>query len=126
MVMRRAETMEESCLRCHGDPAKAPADLVKVYGEDRSFQRKVGEAVSAISIRIPLSTAYAQADVSAWKLSGLLFLAMSLFLVASLWLNSRLVLSPCLSFDERRSRLQNPTFIWEKKSLYPPAGNSAN
>lgn len=103
VVMRRAETMEESCLRCHGEPAKAPADLVKVYGEDRSFQRKVGEAVSAISIRIPLSTAYAQADVSAWKLSGLLFLAMSLFLVASLWLNSRLVLSP-LSLIRRKAQ----------------------
>ncbi len=103
VVMRRAETMEESCLRCHGDPAKAPADLVKVYGEDRSFHRKVGEAVSAISIRIPLSTAYAQADVSAWKLSGLLFLAMSLFLVASLWLNSRLVLSP-LSLIRRKAQ----------------------
>ncbi len=51
-VMRRGEVMEESCLRCHSTPEKAPADLVKIYGSERSFNRNVGDVVSAISIRV--------------------------------------------------------------------------
>ena len=58
VVLRRNEVMEEVCLRCHSTPDKAPADLVRYYGPERTFNRKVGEVVSAISIRVPLAFAY--------------------------------------------------------------------
>ena len=44
--------MEASCLRCHATPAQAPAELVSLYGPVRSFGRKDGEVVSAISIPV--------------------------------------------------------------------------
>gem|GEM_PF-359554 len=61
-VLRRAEVMEETCLRCHGAPRNAPEEMVAIYGNKRSFHRKPGDVVSAVSIRIPLSSAYASAN----------------------------------------------------------------
>ena len=62
VVLRRGETMAQSCLRCHSTPETAPANLVARYGAVRSFDRSVGEVVSAVSIRIPLGVAYAKVN----------------------------------------------------------------
>lgn len=75
-LLRRGEVMEESCLRCHSSPEKAPGDMVRQYGPDRSFHRKVDEVVQAISIRIPLSEAFASSARFSYYLSGLLLLAL--------------------------------------------------
>ena len=56
VVMRRGEVLSESCLRCHSTPENAPGGMLALYGSDRSFNRKAGEVISAVSIRIPLST----------------------------------------------------------------------
>ena len=94
ILLRRGELMEESCLRCHGSPDQAPGDMVRYYGPERSFNRKAGDVVSAISIRVPLSSAYATANRLSFKLSGLLLtLILALFGVFS-WLNNRLVFKP--------------------------------
>ena len=74
VTLRRGEVMEAACLQCHSTPENAPGDLIKQYGPERSFGRHVGEVVSAISIRIPLSTAYEHADQLSLWLSALLLL----------------------------------------------------
>jgi len=74
VTLRRGEVMEKACLQCHSTPGNAPGDLVKQYGPERSFGRHEGEVVSAISIRIPLATAYAHADRLSLVLSELLLL----------------------------------------------------
>jgi len=74
VTLRRGEVMEASCLQCHSTPENAPGNLVEVYGPERSFGRHEGEVVSAISIRVPLETAYAHADQLSWTLSGLFLL----------------------------------------------------
>lgn len=71
VTMRRGEKMEESCLRCHGVPEKAPAAMVAQYGAVRGFGWRMGAVVSAVSIRIPLSAAYAETRQISLKLSGL-------------------------------------------------------
>ncbi|MBW1783709.1 MAG: DUF3365 domain-containing protein [Deltaproteobacteria bacterium] len=82
VVLRRSEIMERSCLRCHGDPKDAPAGLVDIYGPTRSFHRKLGEVVSAVSLRIPIADAYQAADAFSWRLSGILFMVLAaLFMV---------------------------------------------
>ncbi len=68
-VLRRGETMEGPCLRCHSTPAAAPADMVKVFGPERSFGRSEGDVVSAISIRVPLAVPLAAAQRMAVSLS---------------------------------------------------------
>ncbi|MFH1034742.1 MAG: DUF3365 domain-containing protein, partial [Pseudomonadota bacterium] len=51
--LRRGESMEASCLRCHSQPEVAPRQMVEKYGPLRSFNRQEGELVSAVSIRVP-------------------------------------------------------------------------
>jgi signal transduction histidine kinase len=69
VVMRRGETIERSCLVCHGDPAAAPAEVLETFGAMRSFGRADGELSSAITIRVPLSSAYGSATRLALRLS---------------------------------------------------------
>ncbi|HUV78523.1 MAG TPA: DUF3365 domain-containing protein [Desulfobacterales bacterium] len=48
-----AMRMEKPCLRCHGNPADAPYELIKRYGPDASFYRPLGEVVGLDTIAIP-------------------------------------------------------------------------
>jgi hypothetical protein len=82
VTIRRGEVMNDSCLRCHSTPKAAPKGLIDVYGPERSFKRKSGDVISAISIRVPLSIAYANADHLSKQLSGVLLLVLlSIFAV---------------------------------------------
>ena len=45
MAKFSARRMKESCLRCHGDPADAPASLLERYGMTAGFHRPIGEIV---------------------------------------------------------------------------------
>jgi PAS domain S-box-containing protein len=51
-----AMRMEKACLRCHGNPADAPIELIKRYGPDASFYRPLGEVVGMDTIAIPSNT----------------------------------------------------------------------
>jgi len=44
------------CLKCHGDPADAPTDLVHLYGNKAGFFEKSGRHRALISIRVPLAS----------------------------------------------------------------------
>ncbi len=48
-----AMRMEEACLRCHGDPADAPAELLEIYGPEVSFNYPLGEVAGLDTIAIP-------------------------------------------------------------------------
>jgi PAS domain S-box-containing protein len=93
VVLRIGEVMEESCLRCHSTPANAPAQLLRPYGTQRSFGR-TGEVVSAISIRIPLAAAYANADSISRKLSVMLVVLLTGLFLAAAWLYRTLIEKP--------------------------------
>jgi len=43
------------CLKCHGDPANAPKDLLRIYGNKAGFYEKAGEYRALVSIRVPLA-----------------------------------------------------------------------
>jgi signal transduction histidine kinase len=94
ITLRRGEMMDEACLRCHSTPDQAPGGLIDYYGSERSFQRQVGEVVSAISIRVPLSAAYAEANRFSLQLSGLLVVLLIGLFVTQFWLNKRLLVTP--------------------------------
>jgi PAS domain S-box-containing protein len=44
------------CMRCHGDPKDAPAELVKRYGATASFHRRVGDVAGLDMVAVPLET----------------------------------------------------------------------
>jgi len=103
-VLRRAEVMETSCLRCHSVAEAAPTGLVHIYGPERSFHRKLGETISAVSLRIPLSEAYQAADGFSWRLSGILCLVLAVLFFSQYALYRRLFMKP-LGLVQEKARL---------------------
>jgi signal transduction histidine kinase/CheY-like chemotaxis protein len=60
-----ARRFEAKCLRCHGDPANAPADLIRRYGTTGGFNRVAGRVAALDTVGIPLQAiqAHAAAEV---------------------------------------------------------------
>ncbi len=92
--MRRGEVLEKSCIRCHSDPSYSPWGLLEQYGSNKGFNRNLGDVVLAVSIRIPLETAYANADRFSISLSGILLFVLLCLSFIYIWLNKRLLFTP--------------------------------
>ncbi len=94
VVLRRGETMEKSCLRCHSTSYEAPWDMVAHYGNERSFNRSVGEVVSAVSIRIPIDVAYSKINRIIFDLSLVFSVTVLAVFGIAVWLSNRWVFNP--------------------------------
>ncbi|MBU4263573.1 MAG: DUF3365 domain-containing protein [Proteobacteria bacterium] len=106
-TMRRGEAMEESCMRCHNTPEQAPQGLVQVYGPERSFGRNVGEIVSAISIRVPLSSAFANADRFSQRLSLILLVFLIGLFIAQFFIYRLFVGKPLGRLRDKALQINN-------------------
>lgn len=104
-VLRRGETMEENCLRCHSVPELAPAGLLDIYGDSRSFNRSAGEVVSAISIRIPLAVAYDAANRLSLQLAAFFCIILTLLFSVVLTLKNRWILAPLDAVRKEAQRI---------------------
>jgi len=119
-VLRRAETMAQTCLRCHSRPELAPTGLVETYGPERSFDRTLGETVSAISIRIPLEAAYAQADRLSLQLASFFAALLVILYGVVATLTSRWILAPLDMVTNRVGQIaSDPALLGEQ--LQSPA-----
>jgi len=94
VVLRKGEVMEASCLRCHSNPKDAPKGMTDYYGSERSFNRKAGDAISVVSFRIPLSEAYAAANVFSLQLSAILLIVLACLFSVQYWFYRRYLLEP--------------------------------
>jgi len=45
--------VKKACLRCHGDPADAPPEVIEKYGDQKAFGYKVGDVRGIISVKLP-------------------------------------------------------------------------
>lgn len=104
-VLQRGETMEATCLRCHSEPDSAPPGLVDAYGPQRSFERTLGEVISAISIRIPLDEAYAKANQISSQLAFAFGAALLGIFFMIIFLNKRWVFTPLAFIREKAQRI---------------------
>lgn len=101
---------EQECLRCHGDPAQAPMDLIHMYGDTGGFWRSAGEVAGLVSVGISVDAALAQVQKRA--VSGFLAIfATLLFIFASLSiLFNRMVVSNLrnllVSFQDAAGHIQ--------------------
>ncbi len=93
-VLRKGESMEESCLRCHSRPENAPQNMFKFYSRERSFNRHSGEVVSAISLRIPLSAAYEGMHRAFWKTAVVLAAVLAVLFIIQLYMYRRFLTQP--------------------------------
>ena len=116
VIMRRGEQMEGSCLRCHSTPDRAPDNLVKVYGPTRSFGRRVGEQVQAISIRIPLAAAYEQANYLSWQLSGMFLAMLGVLFAGQAWISKRWLFDPMEAIRHKAQEIADMRRGWGKPS----------
>ncbi|MBU0909431.1 MAG: DUF3365 domain-containing protein [Proteobacteria bacterium] len=107
VTMRRGEAMEESCMRCHNTPEQAPQGLVQAYGHERSFGRNVGEIVSAISIRVPLSSAFANADRFSQGLSLILLVFLIGLFIAQFFIYRLFVGKPLGRLRDKALQINN-------------------
>ncbi len=82
-VHQKPVFMEAQCLICHGDPSHAPKSLVKIYGGDHGFYRKIGDVVGVESIAIPVDEAFYQINRLALfiLILGLLGMAGTFFII---------------------------------------------
>ncbi|MDD4861951.1 MAG: diguanylate cyclase [Smithellaceae bacterium] len=94
VVLKKGEVMEASCLRCHSRPENAPEGMTDYYGSERSFNRQEGQLASIVSLRIPLSEAYAAANVFSWKLSAILLVVLVCLFSIQFWFYRRYLLVP--------------------------------
>ncbi len=65
------------CLKCHGDPKDAPAELVARYGSERGFHESPNSIRALISIRVPLAPALKEANAIADLLAFVTLLIMA-------------------------------------------------
>lgn len=121
VVMRRGQTVQAECLRCHGSPEDAPNGIVTHYGNERGFNRQLGTTVSTISIRIPLAMAYQAANRFSLTLSGWLLIVL-LVIFAIHYTVSRHVLFKPINKLSRKARTvaNNPESLGEP--LQTPVG----
>lgn len=106
-TLMRGESMEEECMRCHSTPDKAPRDLIKTYGPTRSFNRSVGELVSAVSIHIPLAEAYSDANKFSMELVAILLSLLIVVYIMQNHLLNRLVLTPVQKIKSQAEAIAN-------------------
>ena len=64
----RAIYAEAECLKCHGDPAQAPAALKAIYGTDSGYQYAVGDVVAADTIYIPVDISFVRIKEAAFSI----------------------------------------------------------
>ena len=79
MAKFSARRMEESCLRCHGDPKDAPELLLKRYGSTAGFHRPVGEVIGTDTVAIPMEKITQKLWSISFKILGISGLAIMLF-----------------------------------------------
>ncbi|MBA4417322.1 MAG: hypothetical protein C0392_05365 [Syntrophus sp. (in: bacteria)] len=105
VVLRKGEVMEASCLQCHSTPNAAPKGLTDYYGSKGSFNRKAGDAVSAVSLRIPLAEAYGAANTFSLKLSAILLVVLACIFTVQYWLYRFYLLEPLNVMREKANQI---------------------
>lgn len=65
------------CMRCHGDPADAPQEMIDLYGDTAGFYEKLGEMRALMSVRVPVNQLLMTADQTAFILSVITFFLLS-------------------------------------------------
>jgi len=118
VVIRRGEILQESCMRCHSSPDNAPAELVARYGDLRSFNRQVGETVSAVSIRIPIAEAYKSSHELMLYMSGIFAVILAVIFAILYFVNKHLLFEPLERIREKAVEISHdPHRIGEQIDL---------
>lgn len=81
VIAKPGEPISEDCLRCHGDPAIAPGELVQRYGSKAGFNMKIGQLVDATFVYIPIDVPLADARKIVAILMGIYTVSFGIILI---------------------------------------------
>jgi PAS domain S-box-containing protein len=103
----------KSCLKCHGDPKDAPAELVAQYGGEKGFHESPNSIRALISIRIPLAPSIREANQITNLISLITFFVMATiyglvyFFVLRIDREQRVVISSTRSIQAAKEYAEN-------------------
>ena len=94
LVSSAPKVSKKGCLRCHGDPAKAPEDQKVSFNHDSGYGYKTGDVVGVSLVGVPLADVQALSlERSLYVIGGITLLFAVLFIVVNM-LVKRLILVP--------------------------------
>jgi len=79
-----------SCLRCHGDPKDAPADMIEKYGSKNGFFEKEGDVRAIVALYTPLDTEDTEKDVFFYFVLALLFATFLIIFILMRFYNKKI------------------------------------
>ena len=100
LVSSAPKVSKKGCLRCHGDPQKAPEDVIKTYGQKTGYGYKPGEVVGVSLVGVPLEDVQALATERSLVAIGAITVLFSLLFVVVNMLVKRLILLPIAEITE--------------------------
>lgn len=114
-LLEKGEIMVNSCLQCHDTPDVAPQGLINIYGNERSFNRKVGDVISIVSIRIPIEQTYIRAKQNTIIVSVIISIAFVLSFMVFLYFQNKWIIRPIKSLSRESILISKDNSLIGKK-----------
>lgn len=99
-LARPIKITDNACLKCHGDPAKAPQALLEKYGPANGFGWKLNEIVGAQIVSVPLTGALQEARLAFVVFMGLLVVMFATFIIVLDAMLKNMVIRPATTMSE--------------------------
>ncbi len=91
---------KKGCMRCHGDPEKAPGDVINRFGTENGYGYRLNDVVGVSIVGVPLEDVQARAVQRGIVVLGVLTLLFTLLFVTVNLLVRRLILAPIIDMTD--------------------------
>lgn len=104
-LARPMQIKKEQCLDCHGKPADAPANMLKIYGDKNGFDWKLNEIVGAQLVTVNMQVTLDRANhAHARIMQGLLLVSVLIAVVLNVLLHF-VVIKPTRAMAENANKI---------------------
>lgn len=108
----------KGCMPCHSVPENAPAELLDLYGSERSFNKTLGAIPSVLSLRIPLSEVYSSINTLSIVLSLVIGVILGLIFFIQWFFVKKTIIAPIKEITARSSAIANDeSFLGESITI---------
>ncbi len=91
---------KKGCMRCHGDPEKAPGDVINRFGTENGYGYRLNDVVGVSIVGVPLQDVQVRAVERGIVVLGVLTLLFTLLFVTVNLLVRRLILTPIVDMTD--------------------------
>jgi len=100
LVSAAPKESQKGCLRCHGEPGKAPEEIKSSYGETYGYYYKVGDVVGVSLVGVPLENVQTVATQRSLVAIGLLTALFAIIFLSINILVRRTLVKPILAISQ--------------------------